>query len=63
MKKLAVLWSSTNTDGLTASARDRFIAGLTEAGVRYNRDCMLPALQAAGQTYVRRPETGFDRYD
>ena len=34
MKKVAVIWSSPNTDGLTASAKDRFIAGLTEAGVQ-----------------------------
>ena len=32
MKKVAVLWSSPNIDGLTASAKDSFIKGLTEAG-------------------------------
>ncbi len=32
MKKVAVVWSSPNTDGMTAAAKDRFIAGLTEAG-------------------------------
>ncbi len=32
MKKVAVVWSSPNTDGLTASAKDRFIRGLREAG-------------------------------
>ena len=30
--------------------------------VRYNRDYMLPALKAAGQTYAERLETGFDMY-
>lgn len=32
MKKVAVVWSSPNKDGLTASAKDRFIKGLEEAG-------------------------------
>ena len=32
MKKVVVLWSSPNADGLTASAKDRFISGLEEAG-------------------------------
>ncbi len=32
MKKTAVLWSSPNRDGLTASAKDRFVQGLSEAG-------------------------------
>ena len=32
MKKVIVLWSSPNTDGLTASAKDQFISGLTQAG-------------------------------
>ena len=32
MKKVVVLWSSPNADGLTASAKDRFISGLKEAG-------------------------------
>ena len=32
MKKVAVVWSSPNKDGLTASATDRFIKGLEEAG-------------------------------
>ncbi len=30
--KVAVIWSSPNDDGLTASATDRIIKGLTEAG-------------------------------
>ncbi len=34
MKKVAVLWSSPNTDGLTASAKKQFVQGLTEAGVQ-----------------------------
>lgn len=29
MKKVAVIWSSPNKDGLTASAKDRIISGLT----------------------------------
>ena len=32
MKKVAVVWSSPNADGLTASAKDRFIKGLADAG-------------------------------
>ncbi|MBR4744164.1 MAG: flavodoxin family protein [Oscillospiraceae bacterium] len=32
MKKVAIVWSSPNTDGLTASAKERFMSGLTEAG-------------------------------
>ena len=32
MKNIAAIWSSPNTDGLTASAKDQFIGGLTEAG-------------------------------
>ena len=32
MKKVAVLWSSPNVDGLTASAKDNFIKGLAGAG-------------------------------
>ena len=32
MKKVVVLWSSPNTDGLTASAKNQFIGGLEEAG-------------------------------
>ena len=32
MKKVVVLWSSPNPDGLTASAKNRFAEGLTEAG-------------------------------
>lgn len=32
MKKVAVIWSSPNKDGLTASVKDRFIKGLEEAG-------------------------------
>lgn len=31
--KVAVVWSSPNTNGLTAAAKDRFMAGLTKAGV------------------------------
>jgi multimeric flavodoxin WrbA len=33
MKKAVVIWSSPNTDGLTASAKDQFISGLADAGV------------------------------
>ena len=33
MKKAAVIWSSPNTDGLTATAKDQFISGLADAGV------------------------------
>ena len=32
MKKVAVIWSSPNTDGLTASAKGQFVKGLAEGG-------------------------------
>ena len=32
MKKAAVIWSSPNEDGLTATAKDRFAEGLRDAG-------------------------------
>ena len=32
MKKVAVIWSSPNKDGLTASAKSQFVSGLKEAG-------------------------------
>ena len=34
MKKVAVIWSSPNVDGLTASCKDQFIKGLAEAGAQ-----------------------------
>ena len=34
MLKVAVIWSSPNQDGLTASAKDRFADGLRDAGVQ-----------------------------
>ncbi len=34
MKKAAVVWSSPNKDGLTATAKDMFVKGLTGAGVQ-----------------------------
>ncbi len=34
MKKVAAIWSSPNTDGLTASAKNRIISGLEEAGAQ-----------------------------
>ncbi len=34
MKKVVVLWSSPNTEGLTAAARDQILSGLREAGAR-----------------------------
>ena len=34
MKKVAVLWSSPNKDGLTASAKDQFVQGLRDAGAQ-----------------------------
>lgn len=34
MKKVVIVWSSPNENGLTASAKDRIIAGLAEAGVQ-----------------------------
>ena len=34
MKKVVVIWSSPNTDGLTASAKDRVAAGLKDSGVQ-----------------------------
>ena len=32
MSKVAVIWSSPNTDGLTASAKNMFVNGLKKAG-------------------------------
>ncbi len=32
MKKVTVIWSSPNEDGLTASAKNKFIKGLAGAG-------------------------------
>lgn len=34
MKRVAVVWSSPNTDGLTASAKDQFVDGLRASGVQ-----------------------------
>lgn len=34
MKKAAVIWSSPNMDGLTASAKDQFIDGLKASGIQ-----------------------------
>lgn len=34
MKKVAVIWSSPNVDGLTASAEGQIVKGLKEAGVQ-----------------------------
>ena len=34
MKKIAVVWSSPNADGLTAAAREQFVRGLMEAGAQ-----------------------------
>ena len=34
MKKVTVLWSSPNKDGMTASAKNEFINGLVDAGVQ-----------------------------
>ena len=31
MKKAAIVWSSPNADGLTASAKNQFMKGLTDA--------------------------------
>ena len=34
MKRVAVVWSSPNKDGLTASAKDQFLSGLADSGVQ-----------------------------
>ena len=34
MKNVAVIWSSPNADGLTASAKEQMAKGLAEAGVQ-----------------------------
>ena len=36
MKKIAVVWSSPNKDGLTASAKGQFVKGLELAGAEVN---------------------------
>ncbi len=33
MKKVSIVWSSPNPGGLTASCKDRFLAGLKDAGI------------------------------
>ncbi len=33
MKKVAIVWSSANTNGMTASAKDQFMRGLTDSGM------------------------------
>lgn len=37
MKKVAIVWSSPNTDGLTASAKEQMAKGLEEAGVQVEK--------------------------
>ena len=34
MKKVTVIWSSPNTEGLTASAKNQIMKGLEEAGAQ-----------------------------
>ena len=34
MKKVAIVWSSPNTDGLTAAAKNQIMNGLSDAGVQ-----------------------------
>lgn len=55
--KVAVLWSSPNTDGLTASAKNQIISGLKKANVD-----ILPALEKAGEVYADKLENGFNMY-
>lgn len=40
MKKVVVLWSSPNQDGLTASAKNQFVNGLREAGTEVREVCL-----------------------
>jgi len=40
MKKVAIVWSSPNTDGLTASAKDRIMGGLEAAGIQTEEICL-----------------------
>ena len=37
MKKVAIVWSSPNTDGLTASAKEQMAKGLEETGVQVEK--------------------------
>ena len=46
MKNVVIIWSSPNTDGLTASAKNQFTNDLIDAG----------------KTYSDRLENGFDMY-
>lgn len=55
--KVAVLWSSPNTDGLSASAKNQIISGLKKANVE-----ILPALEKAGEVYADKLENGFNMY-
>lgn len=34
LKRVAIVWSSPNTDGLTAEAKNQMMNGLTEAGIQ-----------------------------
>ena len=34
MKKVVIIWSSPNTDGLTASAKNMFVSGLADRGIQ-----------------------------
>ena len=45
MKKVAVIWSSPNMDGLTASCKNQFMKGLAEAGAQVEEIRALQSLR------------------
>lgn len=56
--KVAVVWSSPNVDGLTASAKNQVIAGGTGRGTL---EC-LQHMELAGETYADCLANGFNMY-
>ncbi|MBO7650464.1 MAG: flavodoxin family protein [Lachnospiraceae bacterium] len=62
MKKVAVVWSSPNASGLTASAKNQFLAGLTEAGAEVSEIALntkkLESCRACGNGWGSCNKTG-----
>ena len=52
---IAVVWSSANTDGLTASAKDAFIEGIRENGTDVEEIYLNGALPRLRQWLGRLP--------
>ena len=58
MKKVTVIWSSPNTEGLTASAKNQIMKGLEEAGVRVEEIHQLHLLRQHLQRRQHRSKRG-----